>query len=175
MTATMDGRSAALGAGAWLAVVLIGASWQLATRHGVTATLAPLDLALLRYGVPALLLAPLLCRHGVWPRAGAPWVLPLILLGGGLLFGLLGMVGAQFAPAAHMGALLPGAMPLFVAGLAALVLGERLRRAQAAGFAVIAAGVAAIVAPTLRAGGAELEGAWRGHARFLAAAALWAV
>lgn len=46
-------RNTYIGVMAALAAVLIGSSWQLASRHGVTTTLGPLELAVLRYGVPA--------------------------------------------------------------------------------------------------------------------------
>lgn len=41
------------------AAALVGSAWQLVSRHGVTTTLGPMELALMRYGIPALLLAPL--------------------------------------------------------------------------------------------------------------------
>ncbi|MEL6551609.1 MAG: hypothetical protein AAFQ54_15315 [Pseudomonadota bacterium] len=41
---------------AWLLAVTVGVGWQLARRFGVTTTLAPIDLALLRYVIPALAL-----------------------------------------------------------------------------------------------------------------------
>ncbi len=65
------GRSA-LGALSALSVVLIWASWLVSTRHSVGAGLGPLDLSLLRYGIPALVLAPVWWRTGIFPRA--PWV-----------------------------------------------------------------------------------------------------
>ena len=49
-----------LGLLAGLAAALIGAGWQLASRYGVTTTLGPMELAALRYLVPALVLMPLL-------------------------------------------------------------------------------------------------------------------
>lgn len=62
-------RSLAVGVLAALAAVLIGSGWQIVSRHGVTTSLGPVELAVLRYGIPALLLAPTCCRCGCWPTS----------------------------------------------------------------------------------------------------------
>ena len=46
--------SAGLAAG--VASALIAGIWQVATRHSTTTTIAPADLAILRYGIPAIVL-----------------------------------------------------------------------------------------------------------------------
>jgi drug/metabolite transporter (DMT)-like permease len=169
--------SLAIGLLAALAAALVGTSWQVATRHGVTTTLHPLDLALFRYGVPALLLLPLLLHSLGRPGlrslgARGSLLLLAMVLGGGLPFGLLAMGGAAFAPVAHMGALLPGTIPLFTGLLAALALRDRLSPGRLAGFAVIAFGVALVAGKALMIRGDQ---AWIGDLLFLAAAAMWAV
>ncbi len=165
-------QSLAIGLAAALAASAIGASWQVATRFGVTATLSPFDLAVLRYGVPALVLSPLLFRRGLWPTAAPGWLAAPIILGAGLPFGLVAMAGAKFAPVAHMGSLLPGTMPIFTALLAAIFLGERATVRRLVGFAAIVAGVAAITGASL----ADIGTAtWRGDVLFLTASAIWSV
>ncbi len=163
-----------LGLLAWTATVLIGASWQLATRLGVTTTLSPVDLALLRYVIPAVALFPVLMRHGIVPKDTSLWALALIVVGGGLPFGLLGMAGAQFAPASHMGALLPGSMPVFVALLSALFLGERFGVNRLFGLSIITAGVACVVSSTFlrTTGGSNVL---LGDSLFISAGVLWAI
>ena len=165
-------QSFAIGLAAALAAAGIGAGWQVATRFGVTAVLSPIDLALLRYGVPAMALLPLLLRRGLWPTAAPRWLAAPILLGAGLPFGLVAMAGASFAPVAHMGALLPGTMPIFTAAMAALFLGERISRRRIAGFVAILAGVFAITGDSLADMGSQT---WRGDLLFVAAAAIWSV
>ena len=160
-----------LGVIAWVAVVLIGASWQLATRWGVTTSLTPADLALLRYCIPALVLLPVLFRHGLLPRGVSPVLLACIVIGGGLPFGLLGMAGAAFAPASHMGALLPGSMPVFVAILCAVLLGERFGPLRLFGLASIVLGVGLVVASGFGAVDADIL---IGDMLFLTAGVLWA-
>lgn len=166
------GRNLALGVGAALATVLIWGGWVVTTRLGVTTRLAPADVCFLRYLVPALVLAPILWRRGLArDRLGLRGSL-LLVAGAGAPFFLVAAAGMRFAPAAHVGALLPGTMPLFVALFSALFLGERLGRRRLAGFALILAGVAAIGGAGLLSGGDN--GAWRGHLLFLTAAAMWA-
>jgi drug/metabolite transporter (DMT)-like permease len=156
-----------------LAAALIGSGWQLASRYAVTTTLGPLELALLRYGIPALVLLPLLRRTGLWPRAVPRANLVLLVAGGGLPFGLLALAGAAHAPAAHMGVFLAGTMPLFTALAAWLVLGETIQRARWAGLGLIAVGVFLLAMHNLAQ--VALGSAWFGDLLFLLAAALWAV
>ena len=162
-------RNLILGLAAALAAALIGTGWQLASRHGVTTTLGPAELAVLRYCIPALLLAPLLRGVGLLPRTMPRWTLLQLVVGGGLPFGLVVLAGARFAPAAHMGVVMSGMLPLFTALAAWLVTGDRLGPLRIAGLALIGAGVCTL-------GWSGLDAAsWRGDLLFLAAAALWAM
>ncbi|MFD2263135.1 DMT family transporter [Lacibacterium aquatile] len=160
-----------VGIGAGFASVVIGVGWQIATRAGVTSSLEPTDLALLRYGVPTLILAPIWLRAGLLPAGVSRLLLFFMVLGAGACFGLVGMAGAQFAPAAHMGALLPATMPVFVGVMAWVFLKESLSKARLMGFVLVAIGVAAIALPALSLG----SGAWRGDLLFLGASMLWSI
>jgi drug/metabolite transporter (DMT)-like permease len=93
--------------------------------------------------VAGLLLLPYVLGKGIaLGRLG--WAgLAAIVLGGGAPV-LLSNVGLLFAPAAHAGALFPGVMPLMVAGLAAIVLGEPFTLAKRLGFTLIVPGVCTI-------------------------------
>jgi drug/metabolite transporter (DMT)-like permease len=166
MTSRLIGYSAAA------ATVAIGVAWQLATRAGVTTTLAPIDLALFRYVIPAIVFAPFWLKSGPLPRSVHPGLLALMVLGAGLPFGLLGIAGAQYAPVAHMGALIPGTMPLFVAILSAIVLKEIFAPSRLLGFALIIVGILAIGGHVVFHGEA---GVWRGDLLFLSASMIWAV
>lgn len=165
-------RNLLLGLGAGLATALIWGGWVVTTRLGVTTSLAPADVCFLRYLIPALVLAPVLRRRGLaWDRLGLGGSL-LLAAGAGAPFFLVSSAGMRFAPAAHVGALLPDTMPLFVALFSVLFLGEQLGRRRLAGFALILLGVAAIGGIGLITDAAS--GAWRGHLLFLTAAAMWA-
>ncbi|TAD91603.1 MAG: DMT family transporter [Alphaproteobacteria bacterium] len=171
----MPPRSSALplsGLLAAAAAVVLGAGWQIATRAGVRTSMTPIDLALLRYTVPALLLAPVwwrLLRH--WPDGLSFSRVALMLVGGGLPFGLLAMAGARFAPAADMGTMMAGAMPLAVALVAALWLREAINTRRAIGLFLVMAAMVLVLVPSLL---ANADGRWQGHLLFLSAAAAWA-
>lgn len=158
------------GVAAALAAALLGSAWQLLTRHGVTTTLGPIEIALLRYGIPALVLLPVLRRVGLRPAGLSRWRLLALVAGGGLPFGLLVLAGAQLAPAAHIGVFMAGTMPVFTALACLLLLGEAIPVIRCIGFMFILAGVAWLGLS----GATLLPGAWRGDLLFLLAAVAWA-
>nr|MDP2191607.1 DMT family transporter [Rhodoferax sp.] len=164
-------RKLAIGLLAALAAALIGSGWQIASRHGVTTSLGPLELAVLRYGIPALVLLPLLLRTGLFPAGLPRRQLVLLVLGGGLPFGLLVLAGAQWAPAAHMGVFMAGSVPLFTALGARLANGERISGLRLAGLLLIAGGMVVFGASSL----ADAAQNWRGDLLFILAAMLWAI
>jgi drug/metabolite transporter (DMT)-like permease len=159
-------RGAAFG----LAAVSIWSGWIVVARWGLRSSLAPWDIAAIRFGVAGLLMLPLVLVRGVVVDRLGWGGLAAIVLGGAAPV-LLANWGLLFAPAAHAGALFPGVMPLMVALLAAVVLRERFTAAKMLGFTLILPGVLVIV---LAAGG-ELGSAQNlGHALFLCAGLAWA-
>jgi len=138
---------------------------------GLTTHIPPVTLGLLRYSTPALIMLPLLLRSSAaYRRAG--WVKCAIMVcGSGAPFFLVCSLGMTFAPAAHVGVMLPGVMPMFVALFAFLLFGERYGGARLLGYGLVLAGAVAL-------GGASLveaaAGDWRGHALLLFSAASWA-
>ncbi|WP_262271345.1 DMT family transporter [Microvirga yunnanensis] len=158
----------------WLAAfatVTIWAVWAVATRHAVTHDLPPAAIGLLRFGVPALLLLPISARIGLLPK-GLGVVKGLGLLGSGAPFFLIVALGMRYAPAAEIGPLLPGTMPLFVALIGWLVFGERPGRTRVAGFVLILVGALCIAGHGVLLAG---NGTWRGHILLLAGAGLWGI
>jgi len=164
-------RNLVIGLLAALAAALIGSGWQIASRHGVTTTLGPLEIAVLRYGVPALVLLPLLTQTGLFPQGLPRRRLGLLVLGGGLPFGLLVLAGAQWAPAAHMGVFMAGSVPLFTALGARLVQGERISGMRMAGLLLIGGGMGIFGASSV----ADAAQTWRGDVLFILAAMVWAI
>jgi drug/metabolite transporter (DMT)-like permease len=165
-----------LGWAAALSTVFIGAGWQLATRHGASGSFLPLDLALLRYAVPALLLAPvwwglLISQASVLPKRSA-LRMGLVVNGAGLPFGLLVMTGARYAPVSHMAALLPGLMPLMVIAIASCMARQMPARRQLLAGAVVFAGVSLVSGMWTTAGSAQY---WLGDALFVSATVLWSI
>jgi drug/metabolite transporter (DMT)-like permease len=164
-------RNLAIGLLAALGAALIGSGWQIASRHGVTTTLGPPEIAVLRYGVPALVLLPLLLRTGLFPQGLPHLRLGLMVLGGGLPFGLVVLAGMQWAPAAHMGVFGSGSVPLFTALGARLAYGERITGLRLAGLLLIIGGMAVVGASSL----ADAVQTWRGDLLFILAAMVWAL
>ena len=64
--------SAATGYLGGTVTVLIWASWILATRHSAATPLGTIDIGLIRYGVPAIVLAPVWWRIGPLPKGVSP-------------------------------------------------------------------------------------------------------
>jgi drug/metabolite transporter (DMT)-like permease len=154
---------------AGLGAVLIWAAWIVATRYAVGHAIEPSAVAVLRFGVPALLFAPVWWRIGLVPK-NVPWPVLLALLGFGAPFFLLVGYAMRYAPAADAPPLLSGTMPLIVAGVA-LAFGEKFGLVRKFGLALIGASALAIVAASVISGSA----AWHGHLLLLGAAGLWAL
>jgi drug/metabolite transporter (DMT)-like permease len=168
----MDRSNLLAGLMAAMAAAFVGSAWQLISRHGVTTTLGPMELALLRYGIPALLLSPLwFGRKARIPPNASRTALVLFVIGGGLPFGLLVLAGARWAPASHMGIFMAGSLPLFTAVGAWLHKGQKVGGIRLLGLACIAAGMVLFATGSFRSGSLD----WRGDLLFLAAAMLWAI
>lgn len=160
-----------LGALSALSVVLIWASWLVSTRHSVGTALTALDLSLIRYGLPALVLAPVWLRTGLWPKTVPKLPLVLMVLGSGALFFQVVGFGMRHTPASAAGVLLPGAMPFFTALIGMLVLGERPDTARKLGMAAILMGGLILLAGSLS--GHELS--WISYVVLPIGATCWAV
>jgi drug/metabolite transporter (DMT)-like permease len=154
-----------------LTAVSIWAGWSALTRLAVTTKLDAWDIAALRFGIAGCLLVPIVVRRGLaLDRLG--WSgLALLIAGAGVPYVLLAAAGLQFAPAHDQGALNPGFMPLFVALITTLGLGEKLPATRQLGLSLIVVGALIIVGVH-----AATWNTWRmcGDALFLAAALLWA-
>lgn len=156
-----------------LLTVTIWGGWLVGTRYAVRGALLPHDIALMRFIVPAVVLAPYWLKTGLKPKTVAWPLVGFIVAGAGLPFYLAIATGLQLAPAAHAGMLLPGTMPLFVALIALFLLGETFGWRRGTGFMLIAIGGAGIGAYTILTG--TIEGAWQGQILFVTGAFLWAV
>ena len=170
-TATRPPLSTGLGAASALSVVLIWAAWLISTRHSVGTSLSPLDLSLLRYGVPALILSPYWLRTGLWPKGMPKWTLVLMVCGSGAPFFQLVGFGMKATPASAAGVLLPGIMPLAAALIGMLLLGERPDRMRKLGMLAILAGGVLLLADNLSSGRLT----WVSYVILPAGATLWAI
>jgi drug/metabolite transporter (DMT)-like permease len=157
---TLVGATAGWGAGATMS--------RLAVEE-----IAPLTVACVRFGLGALLLLAILAWRG--ETRGLPrrqtW-LPLLVLGvlGVTAFGAMYTVGLQWTGATE-GTLIQGLSPLLTLSLAALLVGERIRRGQLLGGVTAFLGLAVL----LLGGAAALGGADRllGNVVILGACICW--
>ena len=151
-----------------LATVLLWSGFFLSLRLGAEEKLPPQALALLRFGIPALLLLPYYWRHRIrLRRTPLRWQLAM-LAGVGLPFFWLGATGMQLAPVAQGSALIPGTVPLMVSLLGLLLWRAPCPVQRRWGLALIA--LATVI---LLLGGKP--GLWQGQLCFLGAALLWAL
>jgi drug/metabolite transporter (DMT)-like permease len=172
VTATQPAGSNYLkGAAFGVVAAAIWAGWSAVTRLAVTTSLDAWDIAALRFGVAGLLLLPVLVRRGL-ARDRLGWLgLAVVIAGGGAPYALVAAEGLRFAPAANAAALNPGCMPLLVAPIAAIALGERVSGAGKLGLCLIMAG-ALIIVGWRGAGWSPAQSF--GDVLVLAAAFLWA-
>ncbi len=132
------------------------------TRLAVTTGLPASDIAALRFGVAGLVLLPVVARRGL-ARDRLGWFgIAAIIAGLGTPYVLVAAAGLRFAPASDQGVLDPGCMPLFVAVIAASVLGEKFSTPRKSGLALILIGAVVIVGWHAASSGA----AWRGSRSF---------
>ncbi|SEB67258.1 DMT family transporter [Streptomyces sp. TLI_105] len=135
----------AVGMLALLLTVAVWAAFALSARALSASTLLPADAALLRFGVPLVVLAPALWRRRRRLAAVRFGPAAKIICGAGVPFFLAAMYGGSLTSAAFVGAIVPGMVPLFVSAL--MVAGGKSapRGTQAAGLALIVSGVVALV------------------------------
>ncbi|MEX2520786.1 MAG: DMT family transporter [Paracoccaceae bacterium] len=147
-----QGPSLAIGYFAILTSVLIWAGWIVAVRDAMVTKHAPLDIALLRYGAPAILLAPYWLRKGVFPKGESPLMLIIMTLGWGGPFVLMISQGMKTVDASLFGPLVPGLLPMVVALWGYVVEGDTMRLGRLLGLGFIAAAVVLVLGPAVAGG-----------------------
>ncbi|MBB5571930.1 MULTISPECIES: DMT family transporter [Rhizobium] len=150
--------------------VLIWANWILATRHTAETQMGTIDLGLIRYGIPALVLSPVWLRTGLLPKGVPLKLLALMVCGSGALFFQLTTFAIHSTPAASAGILLGGSMPLATALIGVLLFRERPDITRWLGLGGIVAGVAILLARSL----SSAEISWVSFTLLPLGALLWA-
>jgi drug/metabolite transporter (DMT)-like permease len=151
--------------------VLMFALWIIGTRFAAKTTLAPFDIAFVRYLTASFILAPFVVRNGFGLQRAGLARSAMMACGAGLPFLLASSTGMRFAPASAAGAVMVGSMPVFVALLSAAIDGERFGWVRIVGFLAVVLGIWLYISRSLLDIQPE---AWVGFALFLAAGALWA-
>jgi drug/metabolite transporter (DMT)-like permease len=140
-----DRKQLTLGYGWTVFTVLLWASWQIATRFGVTRSMSVFDLVAIRFAVAALVMLPIVFKQGFAIRRLGLGTVLVLAATAGAPYVLVAAGGLSLAPAGQGGALIPGVLPLWVALLGMLFLRERPSRPRSVGLALIFCGAAAIV------------------------------
>ncbi|WP_018152634.1 DMT family transporter [Leeia oryzae] len=107
--------------------------------------LAPADVALLRFGIPGLLLLPLLKQRWAEIRKVPARYMLMILAGGGLPFFFAAAWGGAATSTAYVGALVAGTAPLFVTLFGVLLFRQTVTRHRVLGLLFILGGIAALL------------------------------
>lgn len=135
-----------LGLGAALMMVFVWSGYFLSLRAGAVTPISTYEIALLRFGLPGLILLPVFIRN--WQQIRRVPVIYLLgmLIGGGLPFFWLGAMGMQLGQVAEGSTLIPGVAPLFVTMMAVLIFNQPLSGWRLVGLILIFSGVIAFVA-----------------------------
>ncbi|MEP5761563.1 MAG: DMT family transporter [Litoreibacter sp.] len=110
-------------------------------RLGVTTSLNAYDLTMLRFGVAALILAPVALRRGFGTDRLGLTSLVAMVVAFGAPYVMLITLAMKTAPAAAAGALNPGAMAIASVLLGRAIFGDRMGIARLTGLVVTATGI----------------------------------
>lgn len=162
--------STSVGYAGAVVTVLIWAAWILATRHSAATQLGTIDIGLIRYGIPALVLAPVWLKTGLLPKGVPLGLLATMVAGAGAVFFQLTTSAIHSTPASAAGILLGGSMPLAAALIGIFVFRERPDFTRLLGLAAIVTGVVILLVRCLA--GATLP--WSSFVLLPMGAILWA-
>jgi drug/metabolite transporter (DMT)-like permease len=130
----------------------------------------------LRYAAAGVLLSPVVVRRGLaldrlgWGGLGA------LIVGAGAPYALAAAGGLRLAPVAHLSALNPGCIPLFVAAIAFAFAGEAIPLLRRVGLALILTGAVILLAANAMDAGLSWSTSHAfGAMLSLTAAFMWAV
>lgn len=165
-------RTTLIGLAGAIGVTIVWTGWIVVTRFGVTNTLNPYDLAAMRFGIAGVLVLPWVIKNRTWAGL-TPGRTAVLAVCAGFPYALVSYFGFAFAPAAHGGVFMNGALPAFTVVVAWLWARDRIYRSQALGLIVIGAGAIMVGSGTLFESG--MDQSWIGDLLFLAATAFLAV
>jgi len=161
-----------LGLLAALATVVIWSIYFISLRAGALSPLTAHELALFRYTVPGLLLAPIAWKSRHQIMAVPRLYLLGIILGAGLPFFLLSIWAIKHGNVLQASTLIPGTAPLFVSLLAVILFKQKIGFWRLAGLALISLGIFTFLAQALLLDTQQLLFAMLA---FLLCACLWAI
>lgn len=125
-----------------LAAITIWAGWMSATRFATMDGVAPIDVAVLRYGVPALMLAPFWASAFQKLKHAPKWTL-IAMLGWGLPFVWLVAAALKQASVVHLATIVFCTLPVFTVIGERMIFGTKVNSQRLPGFVLI--GIAALI------------------------------
>ena len=147
-------------------MVFIWALWLVVSRAGAQSTLNAYDLTAIRYGISAVASLPIVLYYKPWRSMSLKRIAGLSFLLGPLYI-LCVYFAFDYAPAAHGGVYMNGAMPAITLFLSFLFLQQKSTSIQLFGVGLIFSGTLLTAADV---SGLSLPGAWRGDLLFIVAA-----
>jgi len=129
-------------------VLLIWSSFALSIRAIETSSLAPVDVAIIRFMVPILILLPFVPSRLNGIKKLRLGNLLLVLLGG-VPFFFLAASGAAIVPTASVGTLLAGTPPFFVSLILWSFCGQKISKQKALCLALVLTGVCTMLSSYL--------------------------
>lgn len=161
-----------IGYAAIAVTVAVWAGFALSIRYISASALTTADVALIRFGLPTLLLLPLLPSRGRALRSVRPLDAMMVICGAGLPFFFVASAGGAATSATYVGALIAGTSPLSVA-LVGYAIDRRFPPATRwHALAIIVAGAAALVVAAPAGVSASTA---KGVALLLGASLLWGI
>ncbi|MCA9833351.1 MAG: DMT family transporter [Thermomicrobiales bacterium] len=154
---------------AMIVTVILWVGFALTMRAIAFSQLTIVDVAVIRFGVPTVVLLPFLPRAIRQVRQAPVAACLLIAIGAGLPFYLLTAIGGDLTSATFVGVINPGMPPLYVACIGFVLFHQRFRLTSLLGYAAILTGLFAMVAASAHS--THIAGAWV----LMLAALCWAV
>lgn len=163
---SITSRNTLLGLGWAVVAITIWSGSLVMLRLGVTTSLNAYDLTVLRFGVAALILAPVALRRGTGTDRLRPVGVVAMVIAFGAPYVLLISLAMKTAPASAAGALNPGVMAIVTVLLGRMIFGDRIGALRIIGLMITATGIVLFT----RAAGAITTG----HLILIGTGTMWA-
>ena len=160
MSIKLKGNFALLGA------VIIWSGWMIQTRYLALGSLAPFDLAALRFSFAAAFLLPVAIKKGLVFTNGKFWQGLALSACLGVPYMLIVATGMKFAPASHGASIINGAMVMTSVLLSYYLNREKPSIKRIVGISIIFLGLALLIIY-------KVSSFNRGHFLFLAGGFMW--
>lgn len=159
-------RNPLVGYFAALAVTFIWATWLVASRSAAHSALTIYDLTALRYGVSSIVALPIVLYYKPWRQMTLKRIVAVSFLLGPAYI-LTVFLAFEYAPAAHGGIFMNGALPAITLFISWLCFRHKTHRYQKIGVALIFVGV---VMSVVDANELSIKNAWIGDSLFILSA-----